>query len=82
MLSDFKSMKSMGARNVLSTLYCRGNDGQSYYNEVITAGQQAGLNVILCIWTLPLYDDESFDGTIVPRIKAVTNVSSNFLSYT
>jgi len=71
MTSQFRSMVSRGARVVMPTLYCDGQDTESYYASVLTAAASAGIKVMPCIWTLT-FDGQTFDGTIVPRINAWT----------
>lgn len=59
----------------MPSLYCDGQDTESYYASVLKAAVSAGISVIPCIWTLT-FEGQTFDKTIVPRINAWTNVSS------
>jgi len=71
MVSGFNQMKSKGARTVITFDYCGSGDDASYYETVIKAAGEAGINIIPLAWTL--YDSgQSFQGTSLPKIQAVT----------
>jgi len=72
MTTQFKAMKSRGARVVMPSLYCDGQDTQTYYSSVLSAAAAANMSVMPCIWTLT-FEGQTFNKTIVPRINAWMN---------
>jgi len=75
--SDFKSMKSLGARVVMPTLYCASNDNINYYASIISAASTAGLWIMPLVWTLPLGTGNTFQNSVVPRINYITQAVIN-----
>ncbi|KLO16578.1 glycoside hydrolase [Schizopora paradoxa] len=72
MTSDFKEMKSKGARTVITFDICGDGKTASYYEQAIAAAGDAGMYIIPLAWTL--FDDgQSFTSTSIPRMQAVTS---------
>ncbi|KAL5525109.1 hypothetical protein ACEPAF_8978 [Sanghuangporus sanghuang] len=71
LFKDFSRMRLKGARNVITFEYCGDGTDVSYYGQVIQAAGLVGLNIIPLAWTL-LIGNQTFAGTAVPKIRAVT----------
>lgn len=67
---DFKTMKSIGAGNVITFGLCNKGTDVSYYGELLSAAADAQIHIIPLIWTL-LDSGQNFKDKVVPIMNAV-----------
>ncbi|KAJ3837984.1 glycoside hydrolase [Lentinula raphanica] len=84
MAQDFSEMKERGARVVITFEFCGTGADVSYYDDVITAAEIVGIDIIPLAWTLPIHavgqtygPNDTFLIKSVPRIEAVAQVVIN-----
>ncbi|EJD05096.1 glycoside hydrolase [Fomitiporia mediterranea MF3/22] len=70
-IKDFQTMRSVGARNVITFGICNTGKDVSFYDDILSAAETAGIYIIPLIWTL-MDNGQTFSGTAVPIMKAVT----------
>ncbi|KAI5118468.1 hypothetical protein M0805_003729 [Coniferiporia weirii] len=70
--SDFQTMKSVGARMVITFSVCNSGTDSSYHGDVISAASAAEIYIIPLVWTLLDNSGQTFSKDVVPIMKAVT----------
>ncbi|KAH8114915.1 glycoside hydrolase [Phellopilus nigrolimitatus] len=76
LVRDFQAMVAKGARNVITFDICGDGSDASYYEQVIDAAGNVGINIIPLVWTL-LNPGDNFTTVDIPRINALTQAVIN-----